>query len=80
MTVPHRGRFARNLELHLAAKAVALVDFFIAHGSLLIVVMGADAVLDDTVTHFSPAGLRLSTAVLDAVGRAASRAESILGL
>jgi hypothetical protein len=41
--------------------------------------MGTDAVLDHTVTHFSPAGLRLSTAVLDAVGRAASCAVSILG-
>jgi hypothetical protein len=43
MTVPHRDRLSGHLDLHLAAKAAAFVDFFIAHDPLLIVVVGTDA-------------------------------------
>src|ERR1700684_767681 len=44
VTVPHRHRLTRNLKLHLATKAAARVNRFIAHGSLLFVVRGTDAV------------------------------------
>src|SRR5579859_1455554 len=34
VTVPHRHRLARDLKLHLATKAAACVDLFIAHGPI----------------------------------------------
>src|SRR3984893_3892628 len=48
MAVPHRGRLTRHLELNLAAKAAAFVNFFIAHGPLPIVV-----ILDDCASPMS---------------------------
>src|ERR1700730_7017877 len=40
MAVSHRGRLTRPLELHLAAKAAAFVNFSITHGPLSSVATG----------------------------------------
>src|SRR6202165_1499796 len=44
MTISHRGRLTRHLELNLPAKAAAFVNFSIAHDPLPIVLWDLDSI------------------------------------